>query len=247
MSLKHSLRGLGAVPFRFVPASLRRRLVQVIITSSASADAANGLRELLQIDQDLTGAIDELAMAYGGGVHPKHRLTRYHDFFVERIRPGERVLDVGCGYGAVAHSVATRSGARVTGLDMSPENIADAKDRFRDAGLEFVVGCAPDVLPSGTFDVVIASNVLEHIDRRREFLIEIQRVCAPSRWLIRVPMIDREWQVALRQELGVRHFSDPTHFIEYTRDSFEGEMRAARLTVRHLQINWGEIWAEVAA
>jgi 2-polyprenyl-3-methyl-5-hydroxy-6-metoxy-1,4-benzoquinol methylase len=245
-SLKHRLRLLGAAPFGLLPAAARRRLVQLIITGTASGDAAAGLRQLLQMDEDLSGAIDELAMTYGDGVHPKHRLTRYHDFFVERIRSGERVLDVGCGYGAVAHSVAARSGARVTGLDMDAANVAAARRMFPHRDLEFVVGRAPDELPAGGFDVIVASNVLEHIDDRRGFLTSIQERCEPARWLVRVPMIDRAWQVALRQELGVRHFCDPTHFVEYTRDSFEREMAETGFTVRHLQVNWGEIWAEVA-
>jgi 2-polyprenyl-3-methyl-5-hydroxy-6-metoxy-1,4-benzoquinol methylase len=246
MSLKHTLKQLGAVPFGLLPSEARRRLVQLIVTGSASRQTASGLRELLQIDQDLTNAIDELAMVYGRGVHPKHRLMRYHDFFVERIRPGERVLDVGCGYGAVAHSIATRSAARVTGLDMSAENVAHARDRFSVPGLEFVVGRAPDVLPAGRFDVIVASNVLEHIEHRGEFLARIQEACAPKRWLIRVPMIDRDWRVPLRQELGLRHFGDPTHYIEYTRETFDREMTDAGFSIRHLQVNWGEIWSEVA-
>ena len=60
------------------------------------------MRELLQIDTDVTGLINETAITYGGGVHAKHRLMRYHDFFVDRIRPGERVLDIGSGTGVLA-------------------------------------------------------------------------------------------------------------------------------------------------
>jgi hypothetical protein len=59
-------------------------------------------------------------------------------------------------------------------------------------------------------------------------------------------MIDRDWRVPLREELGEFHFTDPTHFTEYTRESFEREMAAAGFAVRELQINWGEIWAEVS-
>src|SRR5205085_800402 len=152
---------------------------------------------------------------------------------------GERVLDVGCGYGAVAHSVATRSDALVTGLDISAENVALACARFNDTRLTFVQGEAPHQLPPGPFDVVIASNVLEHIKDRRGFLSAIQQRLSPRRWLIRVPMIDRDWRVPLRQELGLRHFGDPTHQVEYTRETFEREMTGAGFSIRHLQVNWG--------
>lgn len=48
-----------------------------------------------------------------------------------------------------------------------------------------------------------------------------------------------------RQELGLPFFSDASHYIEYTQQSFEEEMRLAGMNIGSLQINWGEIWAEV--
>jgi SAM-dependent methyltransferase len=246
VSLKHAVRQVLAIPLRFGPAGARHRLTQLIVSAAAARPPAQGLRELLAMQDEIIGQIDTLALPYGGGVHVKHRLMRYHDFFVDRIRATDRVVDVGCGYGAVAHSIAARAGATVVGLDMSAEQIARARARYGSLpGLSFEVGTAPDVLPAGRFDVVVASNVLEHIENRRRFLECIQARLMPARWLIRVPMTDRDWTIPLRQELGVRHFSDPTHFVEYTRQSFEQEMHQAGFGIAHLQINWGEVWAEV--
>ena len=204
------------------------------------------MRELLQIDTDVTGLINETAITYGGGVHAKHRLMRYHDFFVDRIRPGERVLDIGSGNGAVAHSVATRSSAVVVGLDLNDDNDASAQLMFPHSSLTFVVGEAPEDIPAERFDVVIMSNVLEHLEHRVQFLRLIQERVSPSRWLLRVPMFDREWRVAMRKELGLYYFGDPTHATEYTQASFEVEMQEASFKINELQINWGEIWAEVS-
>jgi ubiquinone/menaquinone biosynthesis C-methylase UbiE len=245
--MKSLLRRTASWPLRLLPAAVRRRLVQAVITAAAMRAPADALRELLQMDADLSGAVDEVALAYDGGVHAKHRLMRYHDFFVARIGHGERVLDVGCGYGAVAYSIASRTGAAVTGIDLSEENLAIARTRFIHPSLQFVRGVAPDEVPATPFDVIVASNVLEHIEHRREFLERISRRTGAGRWLIRVPMADRDWRVPLRAELGLFAFSDPTHFIEYTRESFEQEMGQAGFDVTHLQVNWGEIWAEVRA
>jgi SAM-dependent methyltransferase len=245
--LKSAIKRSLAAPFRMAPAAVRRRAVQLIVEAAASRRPAESLRELLTIEDDLIGRINVVALAYGDGVHVKHRLIRYHDFFVERIRPGERVLDVGCGYGAVAHSIASRTGATVTGLDMNGDQIAAARARYQVPTLTFEIGTAPDELPPGHFDVIVASNVLEHIEHRLRFLRRIEAYVTPARWLIRVPMADRDWSVPLRRELGVRHFSDATHFTEYTRSSFEAEMRDAGFVIDHLQVNWGEIWAEVHA
>src|SRR5256885_78652 len=160
------LRRTASWPFRLLSAAIRRRLVQAVIAAAAMRAPADALRELLQIDGDLSGAVDEVAFAYDGGVHAKHRLTKYHDFFVARIAPGDRVLDVGCGYGAVAYSIASRTGAEVTGIDLSEENIAIARQRFSHPALQFVHGAAPGGVPARRFDVVVASNVLEHVEHR---------------------------------------------------------------------------------
>jgi 2-polyprenyl-3-methyl-5-hydroxy-6-metoxy-1,4-benzoquinol methylase len=134
----------------------------------------------------------------------------------------------------------------VFGVDLEASNVAAARKMFPHPRLTFVHGEAPRDLGDDRFDVVVASNVLEHIDDRRRFLEEVQRKAQPSRWLIRVPTIDRDWHVPMRQELGMFHFCDPTHFVEYTRDSFAAEMLDGGLTIREQQVIWGEIWAEVA-
>lgn len=245
--MKRLLKHVGALPFRLMPSSLRRRVIQLGLEASAAGAPRDGLRRLLTIDDDLTGLINQLALGYDDGVHAKHRLMKYHDFFVERIAPGDRVLDVGCGYGAVAHSIAQRTGATVVGIDADAGNVATARRRFPHPSLEFIEGTAPGDVPATAVDVVVASNVLEHIDDRIGFLTQIQRRVTAKRWLIRVPMSDRDWRVPLRRELGLFAFSDRTHFTEYTRDSFVEEMERAGFAVRSIQINWGEIWAEVAA
>jgi len=237
------VRRLASSPFRLLPSSLRRRVVQAALHATAGQAPPDALRELLTIESDLSGLIDEQALAYDKGVHVKHRLMRYHDFFVDRIASSDRVLDIGCGYGAVAYSIATRSGATVVGLDMDPKNVELARQRCQHERLSFVEGEAPRVLPPGPFSVIVMSNVLEHIERRVDFLTEVQARLGPERWLIRVPMFNRDWRPSLRRELGLFAYSDPTHFTEYTRESFEAEMADAGLQVTHLQVNWGEVWA----
>jgi SAM-dependent methyltransferase len=222
-------------------------MVQTLAFAAATQPPREALRELLTMDADLSGQIDLAAMAYGKGVHVKHRLMRYHDFFVDRVHAGERVLDIGCGYGAVAHSVASRTGATVVGLDLVHDNVEKAQRLFQHERLSYVCGEAPHTLPAGPFDVVIMSNVLEHIEHRPDFLRTVQTAVAPARWLIRVPMFNRDWRPPLRQEVGLFPFGDPTHFTEYTLESFAAEMADAGFAIRHWQVNWGEIWAEVTA
>ncbi|NJL53882.1 class I SAM-dependent methyltransferase [bacterium] len=208
-------------------------------------DPKAGLRSLLELDDHLTNCINQLAVKYDSGIHVKHRLTRYHDFFTERIQAGDRVVDIGCGTGSLAYDIAVKSAAIATGIDIRPASTQLARQCFQHPRLTFIDGDALTYPFNQQFDVVVLSNVLEHIEYRVEFLRRLQTHLQPEKILIRVPMFDRHWRVPLRQELGLFCFSDVTHYTEYTRDSFEQEIEAANLIIRHLQINWGEIWSEV--
>jgi glycosyltransferase involved in cell wall biosynthesis/2-polyprenyl-3-methyl-5-hydroxy-6-metoxy-1,4-benzoquinol methylase len=203
-----------------------------------------GLRLLFGVEDLLYPVEGELAVRYGGGIHTKHRHMKYHDFFVDRVHPGETVLDIGCGVGAVAHDVAERSGAKVTGIDLSETNIATARQRHAHPGVTYVAGDALRLQTTGKTDVIILSNVLEHIAGRPGFLRTLIGLAQPQRVLIRVPLFERDWRIPLRRELQVEYRLDPTHETEYTLESFAAEMKEAGLRVVHQEVRWGEVWAE---
>jgi len=75
-------------------------------------------------------------------------------------KPGERVLDVGCGTGELTKAIADR-GAGTVGIDASPEMIAEAKRRF--PGLEFAVADARTMRFDAPFDAVFSNAALHWI------------------------------------------------------------------------------------
>jgi 2-polyprenyl-3-methyl-5-hydroxy-6-metoxy-1,4-benzoquinol methylase len=186
-----------------------------------------------------------MATAYDGGIHSKHRLMNYHDFFVKRVAMNDRILDIGCGIGAVAYDIAKDTGASVVGIDINAENIRIAKEKYQHPRLEFREGDALKVLPNEAYSLVILSNVLEHLPGRPAFLKRVKEVVNPQRFLIRVPLFERDWRVPLKKEVGAEWRLDNTHEIEYTLETFASEMQDAGLTVEHLEVRWGEIWAEL--
>ncbi|MFQ5422155.1 MAG: class I SAM-dependent methyltransferase [Anaerolineae bacterium] len=224
--------------------TIKRKLGYTAVALFKKLPPRPTLRFLFQLDTWLYYLQGQMAVAYGGGVSPKHRLMGYHEFFVNRIRPGERVLDIGCGIGAVAYDVAERSGATVTGIDINERSIAQARAQFAHPRVTYQVGDVLQTLVGERFDVVVLSNVLEHLPERPSFLRRVCQQVQPARFLIRVPLFEREWRVPLKKELGVEWRLDPTHETEYTQESFAAEMAAAGLEIVHLQVRWGEIWAE---
>jgi 2-polyprenyl-3-methyl-5-hydroxy-6-metoxy-1,4-benzoquinol methylase len=217
--------------------------VQLWSSSAARLEPAEGLRRLLRLDDRLQARIDGLAIELDGGIHAKHRLLGYHEFFIARVERGDRVLDVGCGKGELAHDLATRAGAAVTGIDFDRVHLDFARSRFSAESIEFVEADALVWDPPHAFDVVVLSNVLEHIAPRVELLRRLRHATQANRFLIRVPSRERDWLVPLRAELGLPYFSDPTHETEYTAAQLGEELGDAGLAIDMLEERWGEIWA----
>jgi 2-polyprenyl-3-methyl-5-hydroxy-6-metoxy-1,4-benzoquinol methylase len=82
------------------------------------------------------------------------------------VSPGVSVLDVGCGVGRWSRRLAAR-GARVTGVDLSPTMIAEAKERAAGEGLahlcRFEAQDLSELEAGATFDLVLGVTVLQHI------------------------------------------------------------------------------------
>lgn len=103
---------------------------------------------------------------------------------VAALRPGERVLDVGCGTGVVARLAADRVGddGAVTGLDVNPGMLAVARSAVPpDLEIEWCQASAESIpLPDETFDAVLCPMSLQFVPDRPAALREIRRVLAPG-------------------------------------------------------------------
>jgi 2-polyprenyl-3-methyl-5-hydroxy-6-metoxy-1,4-benzoquinol methylase len=176
------------------------------------------------------------------GLHPKHRIMNYHKFFVDNVTETDTVLDIGCGNGALTYDVAKKA-KKVVGIDLNEQNISIAKGKYSRKNIEYICGDVLTDLPNDRFDVIILSNVLEHIDKRVEFLLSLKK--RAPKFLIRVPMLNRSWIDVYKKELVQEYRLDKTHFVEYTFKGFKEELDKAGLSVLDYSIQFGEIWAIV--
>ena len=82
-------------------------------------------------------------------------------------RPGLRVLDIGCGWGGMALTLAREHGAEVTGITLSTEQLARARNRAAEAGLEgqvrFEMLDYRDPALGGPFDRIVSVGMFEHV------------------------------------------------------------------------------------
>ena len=153
-------------------------------------------------------------------------------FLLGDLRTGDRVLDLGCGAGEFT-AVAAAAGARVIGVDVAEAALARA--RAAHPGLDFRLIEIDRPLPfeDGEFELVWASEVIEHVADTGRFQEQVHRVLAPAgRLLVTTPAHGR----LLLALGGIGRFSEPLgdHLHLYSRASLAAVLR--RLGFRQVSV-----------
>jgi SAM-dependent methyltransferase len=95
---------------------------------------------------------------------------------------GRELLDFGCGDGAFSYEMS-RHGAKLSGIDLSAEAIGFANRRHGELGTGgefFLESCYETHFPDCSFDGVLSTDVIEHVQDQQRFLAEISRVLRPG-------------------------------------------------------------------
>jgi O-antigen biosynthesis protein len=162
------------------------------------------------------------------GISPPAVLAEHvarYAFAAKYVR-GLRVLDLACGSGYGTDMLKRAGAAEVVGVDLDPESVQYARDRYETDGLSFLEGDAcdpPDCLNSHPFDLIVSFETIEHLDRPSQFLDVCGRLLAPSGMLLvssphrhRVtadgkpanPYHHQEWTTAEFEKLMHFHFGE---------------------------------------
>lgn len=104
---------------------------------------------------------------------------QYAASIIEALQPGS-VLEIGCGTGAYLLAPLSElfPQTRFVGVDSDKASVDFARTRFGKGNLHFEL--SGSVIPPGTHDLVIASEVLEHVDRPVAFLRQAREAVAPG-------------------------------------------------------------------
>jgi SAM-dependent methyltransferase len=146
-------------------------------------------------------------------------LARYA--FAARLARGKRVLDAGCGAGYGSAELADAADS-VVGVDVAPEAIAFATAHYQLPNLRFEqASCTALPNPDGSFDLVVAFEVIEHLADWRAFLTEARRVLAPNGQLA-VSTPNRLYYTESRGPRG----ANPFHVHEFDFAEFSAELHA---------------------
>jgi SAM-dependent methyltransferase len=139
------------------------------------------------------------------------------EFLRRELRRGDRVLDLGFGSGVFTDELA-RAGLSVVGIEVAHTAVRRAQTRFPRLDFRLAPIDGPLPLRDGSFDLVWASEVIEHVADTGRWLSEARRVLAPAgRRLVTTPSHGR-----LRLAVGgIERYSEPLgdHLHLYTRGS----------------------------
>src|SRR3954471_11847734 len=131
--------------------------------------------------------MDRYTHGHADAVLQSHRWRTVENsaaYLAPSLRPGLDVLDVGCGPGTITVDLAERvAPGRVVGLDVSPDPLDEARAlaAARDVQVTFEVGDVYALAADdGSFDVVHAHQVLQHLTDPVAALREMARVCQPG-------------------------------------------------------------------
>jgi len=152
------------------------------------------------------------------------------------VRPGERVLDLGCGAGRFIAALR-EAGADPVGVELAQAALERARHNVPGADLRLVAPDGSLPLPHGEFDVVWCSEVLEHVPDTVAFLTEARRVLKRGgRLLVTVPDHGPLRRVLLALTRHDAHF-DPLgqHVRFYTRRSLTRALAATGFTQVRLE------------
>ena len=177
-------------------------------------------------------------------VSPPRLVAKTIEEFLQ-VPDGSTVLDLGCGYGDIAHFYTNR--CRYVGIDSNESYIKEAQRRNANSGAEFLVGDVSDseLRKRGPFDLVLMTGVLHHLPN--EHVIDVVNgsrdlVSASGRFVAIEPVFSPDQRLSARLIIASdrgRFVRDKDGYLNLLRLGFEdvnGEVIHGRLRIPYSHV-----------
>lgn len=174
---------------------------------------------------------------------------RYYSmkFILEELSEKDTVLDLGCKYGDISFILSEKV-EKVIGIDHDKAAIQIAKEKYKKANLEFYHREALEFLKEQlrSFDVLILSHILEHLDEPKEFLQQFKNYF--KRIYIEVPDFDKNYLNHFRKDFNVKLiYTDNDHIWEFDRADLKSLVEEVGLEIYKSEYRFGvqKLWCKV--
>jgi len=150
------------------------------------------------------------------------------------MRQAGKVLDYGCGNGVLTYWLWSNGfGKEIMGVDVSRTGVNNAQKSFAREGLDFATIDALNSLSPHSFDVVVSSHVLEHIDQPE---IALASISEKAEWLVlEVPLEKCIWPELVARLKGKSRKENPLGHVNFWDKTTFNQLlkRSGLLVVRH--------------
>ncbi|MGH7023194.1 MAG: class I SAM-dependent methyltransferase [Caulobacteraceae bacterium] len=168
------MNGVGKVAYRR-PGPVRREMARLLDEHNARVAARRNVHHHYDLSGELYRSFLDADMQYSCAYFERDDMTleeaqaakKRHIAAKLALDDGQKVLDIGCGWGGMALTLATAAGVSVEGITLSDEQLATARGRVEAAGLASKVSFSltdyRDV--TGKFDRIVSVGMFEHVGR----------------------------------------------------------------------------------
>lgn len=204
-------------------------------------------RAKLSLYLDVEWAADRLAHERSFQVFTEHPVRkRSFEFLRRHLSSHHKVMDLGCGNGDLSRLIAGEV-HQVIAVDHNPRMIDRANQTPKPDNLTFHTGDALQFVEAlnQTFDVLILSHVVEHLEDPQSFLHRHRN--GARFFYIEVPDQERTPLNAYREQLqSGLSYSDNDHIWEFNRDDMIQLIRSSGLTIQDSEYRFGvqKYWCE---
>ncbi len=196
----------------------------------------------LKLFLDLEWIFARLAHEMSFKIYPPqtHPIRVYaKNFLLDFVTEQQSVLDLGCGSGDISNIIAEKAKV-VVGIDHSEAAIKDAREIYQKSNLTFIHADAKTYLQETdkTFNVLVLSHVLEHLDEPEDFLQSFKNYFEYI--YVEVPDFDRDVANHYRKDLKMKLiYSDNDHVSEFDRDELKAIFSACGLEILKAEYIFG--------
>ena len=168
-------------------------------------------------------------------VHPKHLIKKSKLWYKSYLKPTDIILDLGCGTGRDLQ-IASRKVKKAIGVDIDKKQIRNVTGevlRKKLSNIKFLITDVNKKLPfkDNSFDKVVVSDVLEHLDNRNLAIDEVVRVLKNRGLLFLVTdNPNTSWKKHQKRH-GLFYYADPDHKYEYPKEEILRILKSKKFSI----------------